>query len=165
MSSIYSFQENSPVITTATTTGINQSDNLLIYSTNSGRTSMATVSALQAADYLPITTSTSTATSIPNQGVFVVTSATSVQFMLSTPTGVGQQVTLYNSSSTSTWQAVQTESTAVVIFTSGGTAGGSLSVQLTSSFQTVTLVSGVSSAGATGASWFVVNKSTGVAST
>ena|SRR5271154_983304 len=164
MSYYTKFQDVEVSLTATTTTAIGATDVVLGYSQTLKKAIQLPVYGFSG--YQNITTSTSTAAPIvAAPGTVVVTAAASAQFMLSTPANPGIYMNFFNASSTSTWNAIMSESTAVVFFTPGGTAGGSNSVQLTSSFQSFGIVSGVSSSGATGGSWYLTYKSTAVAST
>ena len=152
---------------TTTTVGPTSADYFLCYSNTDNRYHKATFAAMgPSASYTPITTSTSTASPIPAvSGSVVVTAAASAQFMLSTPAAEGIAINFFNSSSTSTWTAILSESTAVNFFQPGATAGGGLSMQFSCSYQSFGIVSGFSTTGAAGGSWFVTYKSTSVLST
>ena len=163
-----------PLTSTTTQTGPNSADVFLAFSQSDKRYHTVPFSAIGGAGFSPLTTSTSTAAPIPaTSGSVVITAAASAQFMLSTPAAAGIVMNFFNASSTSTWQAIMSESTSVVFFSGqnggGFTAGGSNSMQFTCSYQSFGIVSGFSTTGgvavSTSASWQVTYKSTGVAST
>ena len=176
MSFYTKFVDVEPLLTSTTTTVIAGADNLLVFSNTDNRYHKSTVSSVVAGGvgagvFTPISTSTSTAAPIPAaSGSVVVTAAASAQFMLSTPAAAGIAMNFFNSSSTSTWTAIMSESTAVVFFGIGNgggeTAGGANSVQFGCSYQSFGIVSGFSTTGAAGSgSWFVTYKATGVGCT
>ena len=174
MSFYTKFVDAEPLLTSTTTTVIAGADNLLVFSNTDNRYHKSTVSSVVAGGvgagvFTPISTSTSTAAPIPAaSGSVVVTAAASAQFMLSTPAAAGIAMNFFNSSSTSTWTAIMSESTSVTFFGNANpvfTAGGGLGIQFSCSYQSFGIVSGFSTTGAQGGSWFVTYKSSAVLST
>ena len=171
MSFYTKFNDVEPLLTSTTTqTGPNAADTFLCFSASDNRYHKTTFGAMgPTASYTPITTSTSTASPIPaTNGSVVVTAAASAQFMLSTPAAAGIAMNFFNSSSTSTWTAIMSESTSVTFFGNANpvfTAGGGLGIQFSCSYQSFGIVSGFSTTGAQGGSWFVTYKSSAVLST
>lgn len=175
MSFYTKFQDVEGLLTSTTTTVITSADYLLGYSNTDLKAHKITVAAAVTAGvgagvFTPISTSTSTASPIPAaSGSVVVTAAASAQFMLSTPAAAGIAMNFFNASSTSTWTAIMSESTAVVFFGIGNgggqTAGGANSVQFGCSYQSFGIVSGFSTTGAQGGQWQVTYKATGVGCT
>ena len=164
------FADTESLITSSTTTIVGATDNLLVFSNTDKKYYKTTISGVGLSGGA-FSTSTSSAAPIPAlPGNVVITSATSnagiaVQ-MLSTPAQAGIAINFFNSSSTSTFNTVQSESTSVNFFMPGATAGGGATMQFTCSYQSFGIVSGFSTTGAVGvstsASWFVTYKSTGV---
>ena len=163
------FDEQEGLLTSTTTTVISPADYVLVHSNTDQKKHKALVGGIQG--FTPFTTSTSTAAPIPAvSGSVVVTAATSnaaiAEFMLSTPAAAGIVMNFFNSSSTSTFIAIQSESTVVNFFSPQGTAGGSATMQFACSYQSFGIVSGFSTTGSvatsSSASWFVTYRSTGV---
>ena len=166
------FADTEPLLTSTTTTVMLAADNLLAFSNTDNRYHKTTLTGIApfAGGYTPITTSTSTAAPIPaTPGSVVITAAASAQFMLSTPAYAGIVMNFFNASSTSTWTAVMSESTAVVFFgtsyAGGFTAGGGNSVQFSCAYQSFGIVSGFSTTGAIGGSWQVTYRSSSLGCT
>ena len=167
------FADTESLITSSTTTPIAAADNLLVFSNTDSKYHKTTVSGIGLFGGA-FSTSTSTAAPIPAlPGNVVVTSATSnaalALQMLSTPAYAGITMNFFNSSSTSTFNTIMSESTSVNFFMPGATAGGGATMQFTCSYQSFGIVSGFSTTGAVGvstsASWFVTYRSTSVFST
>ncbi len=122
MSFYTKFQDGEPTVTTTTTSVLQASDPVLVYSGNQKHASQATVGAISS--LWSISTSSST-TSIPATGI-VELSATSASFWaLSTAASAGQCVTIYfNSTSTSSAQGVVTASSGAMSFCSTEASNG-----------------------------------------
>ena len=167
------FDEQEPLLTSTTTTVIGPGDWVLVHSVSDSKKHKAPVGNVQG--YNAFSTSTSSSVNIPAvSGNVVVTSATSnaalALQMLSTPAAAGIVMNFFNSSSTSTFNTVQSESTVVNFFMPGATAGGGATMQFTCSYQSFGIVSGFSTTGAasgnsTSLSWFVTYRSSSVFST
>ncbi len=150
----------------ATTTGaLVGSDSLLTFAAVDSKYHKTPTNAMGGMGYLPTTTTTSTATviaAVPQ--TFIFNTASSAEWSLSTPAQAGIQINFYNTSSTSTFTSVRTESTGSAVFvgyTQAMTAGGGQTLQFTCSFQTASIVSGFSSAG-TGGGWMITQHSSQV---
>ena len=168
------FADTEPLLTTTTTAVLAGADNLLVFSNTDNKYHKTTMTAIGlsgiGAGFSPISTSTSTAAPIPAvSGSVVLTAAASAQFMLSTPITAGIVMNFFNASSTSTWTAVMSESTACVFFGTGAaggfTAGGANSVQFSCAYQSFGIVSGFSTTGAVGGSWQVTYRSSSIGCT
>ncbi len=125
MSTIYKWQDSETVVTSTTTSLLKSSDPVLINSANQGgRAAQATVGTI--ATLWPVSTSTSTATVMLPYGVISLTPGSTTQtWVLSTATQIGQCVTLlYNCTSTSSQNAISTNSTAAMTFASTETYAG-----------------------------------------
>ena len=167
------FDEQESLLTSTTTTVITPADWVLVHSNTDQKKHKALVGGIQG--YTAFTTSTSSSVNIPAiSGNVVVTAATSnaaiAYSMLSTPAAAGIVMNFFNSSSTSTFNTVQSESTVVNFFMPGATAGGGATMQFSCSYQSFGIVSGFSTTGAaagnsTSLSWFVTYRSTSVFST
>ncbi len=164
------FADVEGLLTSTTTTVLSPTDNLLVFSNTDNKYHKTTMTAIAGGLGGQITTSTSTGTNIPAvSGTFMIQTPTSVEYSLSTPAFAGIVMTFVNSAtSTSTWTAIRTESTAAVFFMNGApnaTSGGGVSLQFACAMQSATIVSGFSTTGAIGGSWQVIAHSTQVLST
>ncbi len=163
------FVDTESLLSATTTQGSSGTDVILAFSANDGKYHKLTVGGLAASgltgSYTPITTTTSTATviaAVPQ--TFIFNTLSSAEWSLSTPANPGIVINFLNTSSTSTFTSVRTESTGSAIFTGytqAFTAGGGQTLQFTCSFQTATIVSGFSSAG-TGGGWMITQHSSQV---
>ncbi len=163
------FADTESLISATTTQASSGTDSILVFSAGDSKYHRATLAGIGASGlvsgFTPITTTTSTATvisAVPQ--TFIFNTLTSAEWSLSTPANPGILITFMNTSSTSTFTSVRTESTGSAVFVgnmSALTAGGGQTLQFTCSFQTAQIVSGFSSAG-TGGGWMIIDKSTSV---
>lgn len=163
------FADVESLITSTTTTVHAGTDNMLVFSNTDNKYHKGTLTGITASGliggYTPTTTTTSTATviaAVPQ--TFIFNTASSAEWSLSTPANAGIVINFYNTSSTSTFTSVRTESTGSAVFvgyTQAMTAGGGQTIQFTCSFQTASIVSGFSSAG-TGGGWMITQHSSQV---
>ena len=157
------------ITSTTTAQALLGADNLLVFNNTDNKYHKTTVSALGASGlvsgFTPITTTTSTATviaAVPQ--TFLFNTLSSAEWSLSTPANAGIVINFMNTSSTSTFTSVRTESTGSAVFvgyTQAMTAGGGQTLQFTCSFQTATIVSGFSTSG-TGGGWMITQHSSQV---
>ncbi len=125
MSTIYKWQDSEAVVTSTTTAGLLTAASAVLVNT-AGKTGQATVGTVATLWPTVSSSSSSTTVALLPYGVTGVTPASTTQgWVLSTATQIGQCVTLwYNCTSTSSQNAITTNSTANMTFVSTETYAG-----------------------------------------
>ena len=116
MSFYTKFQDAETVVTSTTTANLlGTSDPVLVYSgalKRAGQATAGTVATLW--PVAPTATSATTATNLPNYGQSVLASSVVTAWLINDPTAKGQIISIFNTSSTSTANNVNTVSATIV---------------------------------------------------